>query len=86
MQVIIGLIIINCSDLLAEKLINLNNKCYYGTSANYTKCIFKLQIFQTYRHPWVPLCPDKGGLTVSVSLCERFMFVLHLCLINNFQG
>ena len=27
-------------------------------------CISKLWIFLFYGHPWVPLCPDKGGLTV----------------------
>ena len=27
-------------------------------------CISKLRIFLFYGHPWVPLCPDKGGLTV----------------------
>ena len=29
-----------------------------------TCCISKLQIFLIYGHPWVPFCPDKGGLTV----------------------
>ena len=27
-------------------------------------CISKLRIFLLYGDPWVPLCPDKGGLTV----------------------
>ena len=27
-------------------------------------CISKLQILLFYGHPWVPLSPDKGGLTV----------------------
>ena len=30
-------------------------------------CISKLRIFLFYGHPWVPLCPDKGDLTVSLA-------------------
>ena len=41
-------------------------------------CISKLRIFLFYGHPWIPLCLDKGGLTVQAKASFIKVFPIEL--------